>query len=61
MNIDLQIVRWPVELLIPRATNPRTHTARHKSPRLHGRSRSSDGPTRFWSVRTAISSPVTRA
>ena len=26
MNIDLQIVRWPVELLIPRATNPRTHS-----------------------------------
>ena len=26
MNIDLQIVRWPVERLIPRATNPRTHS-----------------------------------
>ena len=26
MNIDLQIERWPVERLIPRATNPRTHT-----------------------------------
>ena len=26
MNIDLQIERWPVERLIPRVTNPRTHT-----------------------------------
>ena len=26
MNIDLQIERWPVERLIPRATNPRTHS-----------------------------------
>ena len=26
MNIDIQIERWPVERLIPRATNPRTHS-----------------------------------
>jgi DNA modification methylase len=26
MNVDIQIERWPIERLIPRATNPRTHT-----------------------------------
>src|SRR6202167_2882661 len=25
-NIDIQIERWPIERLIPRANNPRTHT-----------------------------------
>src|ERR1700676_2548100 len=25
MNIDIQIERWPIERLIPRANNPRTH------------------------------------
>lgn len=25
-NIDTQIERWPVERLIPRANNPRTHS-----------------------------------
>src|ERR1019366_3535101 len=27
MNIDIQIERWPIERLIPRANNPRTHSA----------------------------------
>src|ERR1700722_7055069 len=25
-NIDIQIARWPIERLIPRANNPRTHS-----------------------------------
>jgi ParB-like chromosome segregation protein Spo0J len=25
-NIDIQIERWPIERLIPRANNPRTHS-----------------------------------
>jgi len=27
MNIDIQVERWPIERLFPRANNPRTHTA----------------------------------
>src|ERR1022692_4265780 len=26
VNLDIQVERWPVERLIPRATNPRTHS-----------------------------------
>jgi ParB-like chromosome segregation protein Spo0J len=26
MNIDIQVERWPIERLIPRANNPRTHS-----------------------------------
>jgi hypothetical protein len=26
LNIDIQIERWPIERLIPRANNPRTHS-----------------------------------
>jgi ParB-like chromosome segregation protein Spo0J len=26
VNIDIQIERWPIERLIPRANNPRTHS-----------------------------------
>jgi ParB/RepB/Spo0J family partition protein len=26
MNIDIQIERWPIKRLIPRAKNPRTHS-----------------------------------
>ena len=26
MNVDIQIERWPIERLIPRANNPRTHS-----------------------------------
>jgi ParB/RepB/Spo0J family partition protein len=26
MNIDIQIEHWPIDRLIPRATNPRTHS-----------------------------------
>jgi ParB-like chromosome segregation protein Spo0J len=26
MNIDIQIERWPIERLIPRVSNPRTHS-----------------------------------
>jgi hypothetical protein len=26
MNIDIQIERWPIEQLIPRINNPRTHS-----------------------------------
>ena len=28
MNINIQIERWPIERLRPRATNPRTHSDR---------------------------------
>jgi len=26
MKIDIQIERWPIERLVPRSTNPRTHS-----------------------------------
>jgi hypothetical protein len=26
LNTDIQVERWPIERLIPRATNPRTHS-----------------------------------
>ena len=26
MNIDLQVEHWAIERLVPRATNPRTHS-----------------------------------
>jgi ParB-like chromosome segregation protein Spo0J len=26
MNIDIQIERWPIDRLIPRSNNPRTHS-----------------------------------
>jgi hypothetical protein len=58
MNIDIQIERWPIERLIPRANNPRTHS-REQVANIAASIREGDGRTRFLLAPTATSSRAT--
>jgi hypothetical protein len=54
---DIQLERWPIDRLIPRATNPRTHS-REQVANIALPSASGDGRILFWSGLTTTSSPA---